>query len=79
MDWLFVIPWARPPWAAKFTMLNEDGKIIDDTIVMHMAEGTGGSPPCMPHFIKWADATRAYDVTYEVSPRHRYTVQGPAL
>ena len=50
------------------TMLNEDGKIIDDTIVMHMGENHYWvSTLYAPQFIKWADAHRSgFDVSYPV-------------
>ena len=63
------------------TMLNEDGKIIDDTIVMHMGEDRYWvSTLYAPQFIKWADAHRAgedascEDITKTVD---MYAVQGP--
>lgn len=63
------------------TMLNEDGKIIDDTIVMHMGEDHYWvSTLYAPQFIKWADAHKnGEDVTYEdiTQTIDMYAVQGP--
>ncbi len=63
------------------TMLNEDGKIIDDTIVMHMGEHLFWvSTLYAPQFIKWADAHKGdYEVEYrDISTEiDMYAVQGP--
>lgn len=63
------------------TMLNEEGKIIDDTIVMHMNENRYWvSTLYAPQFIKWADAYRAgFDVHYaNITNRIvMFAVQGP--
>lgn len=63
------------------TMLNEDGKIIDDTIVMHMGENLFWvSTLYAPQFIKWADAHKgSYEVEYRDISREidMYAVQGP--
>lgn len=63
------------------TMLNEDGKIIDDVIVMHMGENEYWvSTLYAPRLKPWIDAHQgewdvAYkDLTYEVD---MYAVQGP--
>ena len=41
------------------TMLNEDGKIIDDTIVMHMGQDLYWvSTLYAPQFLNWAEAHR---------------------
>ena len=61
-------------------MLNEDGKIIDDTIVMHMAEGVWWvSTLYAPISSSGRAPTRAYDVSYEdITPAiDIYAVQGP--
>ena len=63
------------------TMLNEDGKIIDDTIVMHMGENHYWvSTLYAPQFIKWADAHRSgFDVSYRniTDETVMFSVQGP--
>ena len=63
------------------TMLNEDGKIIDDTIVMHMEEDCYWvSTLYAPQFIKWADAHKdGAAVSYEDITKNvdMYAVQGP--
>ncbi len=63
------------------TMLNEDGKIIDDTIVMHMGEDHYWvSTLYAPQFIKWADAHRGgFDVSYRniTDDTVMFSVQGP--
>lgn len=63
------------------TMLNEDGKIIDDTIIMHMGEDHYWvSTLYAPQFIKWADTHKnGEDVTYEdiTQTVDMYAVQGP--
>ncbi len=63
------------------TMLNEDGKIIDDTIVMHMGENLYWvSTLYAPQFIKWADAHRSgFDVSYRniTEDTVMFSVQGP--
>ena len=63
------------------TMLDENGRIIDDTIVMHIAEDLYWvSTLYGPQFIQWADAHRAgadavyEDITLNVD---MYAVQGP--
>ena len=69
LDWLFVntVGKAAVGRSKYTTMLNEDGRIIDDTIVMHMGEDTWWvSTLYAPQFIKWADAHKgSYDVAYE--------------
>ena len=43
------------------TMLNEDGKIIDDTIVMHMGENLYWvSTLYAPQMVSWMDAHKTY-------------------
>ena len=83
LDRLFVGAIKKTPAGrTKYTtMLNEDGKIIDDTIVMHMGEDRYWvSTLYAPQFIKWADAHKAkedvvyHDVTQTVD---MYAVQGP--
>lgn len=63
------------------TMLNEDGKIVDDTIVMHMAENQYWvSTLYGPQFIRWADSHKENaDVCYEDITKKidMYAVQGP--
>ena len=82
LDRLFVGAIKKTPAGrTKYTtMLNEDGKIIDDTIVMHMGEDRYWvSTLYAPQFIKWADAHKAkedvvyHDVTQTVD---MYAVQG---
>ncbi len=83
VDWLFVnsVGKAAVGRTKYTTMLNEDGKIIDDTIVMHMDENVWWiSTLYAPQFIKWADAHKgAYDVAYEDIAKtvDMYAVQGP--
>lgn len=83
LDRLFVGAITRTPVGrTKYTtMLNEDGKIIDDTIVMHMEEDCYWvSTLYAPQFIKWADAHKdgaavsCEDITKNVD---MYAVQGP--
>ncbi len=63
------------------TMLNEEGKIIDDTIVMHVGENLYWvSTLYAPQFQKWAEAHKeGYDVSYEDITKEvdMYAVQGP--
>ena len=63
------------------TMLNEDGKIIDDTIVMHMGENLYWvSTLYAPQMIKWMDAHKGEnDITYRdmTQDMDMYAVQGP--
>ena len=73
---------AAPVGKTKYTtMLNEDGKIIDDTIVMHMGENHFWvSTLYAPQFLKWADAHRSgEDVHCEDHSQaiDMYAVQGP--
>ncbi|MDL2214243.1 aminomethyltransferase family protein [Clostridia bacterium OttesenSCG-928-O13] len=83
LDYLYVNSIAKAPVGrTKYTtMLNENGKIIDDVIVMHMEEdlywvSTLYAPKLMP----WIDAHKGArsveykDLTYEVD---MYAVQGP--
>lgn len=63
------------------TMLNEDGKIIDDTIVMNMGENHYWvSTLYAPQFIKWANSHRnGFDVSYRniTDDTVMFSVQGP--
>lgn len=63
------------------TMLDEEGRIIDDTIVMHMEDDLYWvSTLYAPQFMKWA-ATHSdgFDTTYEdiTKETEMYAVQGP--
>lgn len=83
LDYLFVNTIARAAVGrSKYTtMLNEDGKIIDDTIVMRMGETHYWvSTLYAPQFCKWAQAHKAaYAVAIEdITPTiDMYAVQGP--
>lgn len=83
LDYLFVnnIMSAAVSRSKYTTMLNEEGKIIDDTIVMHIAENCYWvSTLYAPQFCKWAEAHKgAYDVTVtDITPSiDMYAVQGP--
>lgn len=83
LDYLFVNSIGKSAVGrAKYTtMLNEDGKIIDDTIVMHMGDDLYWvSTLYAPQFIKWADAhCGGYDVSYRdiTSSTIMFAVQGP--
>ncbi len=83
LDHLFVGAITKTPVGrTKYTtMLNEDGKIIDDTIVMHMGEDRYWvSTLYAPQFIKWADAHKdGAEVSYEDITKtvDMYAVQGP--
>lgn len=83
LDHLFVNQIAKAPVGkTKYTtMLNEDGKIIDDTIVMHMGENLYWvSTLYAPQLIKWMDAHRdGTEVTYRDITREidMYAIQGP--
>ena len=83
LDNLFVGAISKTPAGkTKYTtMLNEDGKIIDDTIVMHMGgEHYWVSTLYAPQFIAWANKHKAgADVSYEDITRSvdMYAVQGP--
>jgi len=83
VDWLFVntVGKAAVGRTKYTTMLNEDGKIIDDTIVMHMGDGLWWvSTLYAPQFLKWADAHKgAYDVSYAdiTKTNDMYSIQGP--
>lgn len=67
VDYLFVnnIAKAAVGKSKYTTMLNEDGKIIDDVIVMHMGENHYWiSTLYAPQFLKWAAAhDEGFDVT----------------
>lgn len=80
---LFVADLSKSPVGkTKYTaMLNEDGKIIDDTIVMHIDDDLYWvSTLYAPQFIKWAntyldcEAVEYRDITKEID---MYSVQGP--
>jgi glycine cleavage system aminomethyltransferase T len=83
LDYLFVnsIYKAAVGRTKYTTMLNEDGKIIDDTIVMHMGENHYWvSTLYAPQFIKWADSHRSgFDVSYRniTDDTVMFSVQGP--
>lgn len=83
VDWLFVntVGKAAVGRTKYTTMLDEDGKIIDDTIVMHMDENVWWvSTLYAPQFIQWADAHKGeFDVAYEDITKNidMYSVQGP--
>ena len=83
LDYLFVnqIKKAAVGRSKYTTMLNEDGKIIDDTIVMHMgADEYWVSTLYAPQLIEWMDQHKgdrevAYeDITQKVD---MYAIQGP--
>lgn len=84
LDWLFVnkVGKAAVGRTKYTTMLNEDGKIIDDTIVMHMGDDLWWvSTLYAPQFIKWAGQHKGeYDVSCEDITRQidMYSVQGPS-
>lgn len=63
------------------TMLNEDGKIIDDTIVMHMGENLYWvSTLYAPQMVSWMDAHKGdSDVDYRdmTGEMDMYAIQGP--
>lgn len=83
LDWLFVNSVGKcAVGKTKYTtMLNEDGKIIDDTIVMHVDEGVWWvSTLYAPQFLRWADAHKGtFSVQYEDITKEieMYSVQGP--
>lgn len=83
LDYLFVNHIKKAPVGrSKYTtMLDEQGRIIDDTIVMHMEEGKYWvSTLYAPQLIAWMDKHRgerraAYrDITQEI---RMFAVQGP--
>ena len=83
MDRLFVGTITKTPVGrTKYTtMLNEDGKIIDDTIVMHVGEDLYWvSTLYAPQFLAWAASHQdgadvaCRDITKEID---MYAVQGP--
>ena len=63
------------------TMLNEDGQIIDDTIVMHMGEDLWWvSTLYAPQMVKWFDGhTNGEDIAYRdmTGEVDMYAIQGP--
>ena len=63
------------------TMLNEDGQIIDDTIVMHMGDDLWWvSTLYAPQMIKWFDGhTNGEDIAYRdmTGEWDMYSIQGP--
>ena len=83
LDRLFVNNIAKAPAGrTKYTtMLNEEGKIIDDTIVMHMEEDLWWvSTLYAPKMIPWFDAHKdGDDVAYRdmTGEWDMYAVQGP--
>lgn len=83
LDYLYVNAISKAPIGrSKYTtMLNEDGKIIDDVIVMHMGEDLYWvSTLYAPRLKPWIDSHKGQrdvtykDLTYEVD---MYAVQGP--
>lgn len=83
VNYLYVNDISKAPVGkSKYTtMLNEDGKIIDDTIVMHVDEDVYWvSTLYAPQFMKWAEAHKgSYDVQFEdiTKSMEMYAVQGP--
>ena len=83
LDRLFVGAITKAPVGkSKYTtMLNEEGKIIDDTIVMHMGEDYWWvSTLYAPQMVKWFDGhTDGEDVTYRnmTGEQDMYAIQGP--
>lgn len=83
LDYLFVNKIAKSPIGrTKYTtMLNEEGKIIDDTIVMHMGENLYWvSTLYAPQLIKWMDQHKgSSQVEYKDISRDMdmYAIQGP--
>lgn len=83
LDQLFVnhIATAAVGRSKYTTMLNEDGKIIDDTIVMHMGENHYWvSTLYAPQLIAWMDGHKGNaEVTYKdiTSSVDMYAIQGP--
>lgn len=83
LDRLFVGAITKTPVGrSKYTtMLNEEGKIIDDTIVMHMDQDRYWvSTLYAPQFLRWAEQHQGEydiscaDITAQVD---MYAVQGP--
>ena len=83
LDRLFVGAITKTPVGrSKYTtMLNEEGKIIDDTIVMHMDQDRYWvSTLYAPQFLRWAEQHRGeYDVSCSdiTAQVDMYAVQGP--
>ena len=83
LDYLFVnnIEKAQIGRSKYTTMLNEEGKIIDDTIVMHMGENLYWvSTLYAPQMVKWMDAHKgSCDVAYRdmTGEMDMYAIQGP--
>ncbi len=83
LDYLYVNAiYKTPAGRTKYTtMLNEDGKIIDDVIVMHMEENLYWvSTLYAPQLIAWMDGHKeGYEVEYRdiTKDLDMYSVQGP--
>lgn len=83
LDWMLVNAIAGTPVGrGKYTtMLDEEGGIIDDLVVMHRDEDTWWlSTLYGPHMVKWFDGHKGdYDVAYEDITQQidMYAVQGP--
>ena len=83
VNYLYVNDISKAPVGkSKYTtMLNEDGKIIDDTIVMHVDEGVYWiSTLYAPQFMEWAEAHKdGYEVEFEdiTKDMEMYAIQGP--
>ena len=83
LDYLFVntISKADVSRTKYTTMLNEDGKIIDDTIVMHMAKDLYWvSTLYAPQMVEWMAAHKGdYSVEFRdmTGQMDMYAIQGP--
>lgn len=83
LNHLFVNDISKAPVGkSKYTtMLDEDGRIIDDTIVMHVGDNLYWvSTLYAPQFMKWAaEHNNGYDVDFaDITKEMRmYAVQGP--
>ncbi len=83
VDYLFVAPLSNAPVGkAKYTtMLNEEGKIIDDVIVFRMDEDVYNvSTLFIKELMNWIDKHKnGYEIAYEdITPENTmFAVQGP--
>lgn len=83
LDYLFVASMLKAPvGGSKYTtMLNEDGQIIDDVIVMHVGEATYWvSTLYAPELLAWIDQKKGdFDVTHRELTHEvaMVAVQGP--
>ena len=83
LDWMLVNAIAGlPVGKGKYTtMLDEEGRIIDDLVVFHKDEGLWWlSTLYGPHAVKWFDAhAEGFEVAYEDITQEidMYAVQGP--